>query len=80
MDISADVADTTSFARLASSLSAIMAWLASEEAMALDLGTLERELLSKREELLAQVQQDYRVQKLRVQDEDLGSPWLTPNM
>lgn len=67
MDIRADVADTTSFAPSREQLGAITAWLASEEAMTLDHATLERELLSKREELLAQVLQDY--QKLRFQDE-----------
>jgi hypothetical protein len=46
---------------------AILAWLASEEAFALDLGTLEDQLSAKGQELLARVLQDY--EDLRAQDE-----------
>lgn len=61
------MASTHAFVISRDRLDAIMTWLASEEATALDLATLERVPISEGEELLAQVLQDY--ENLRLQDE-----------
>jgi hypothetical protein len=63
----AEEADTSAFAASRERLDAIMAWLASEEAIALDLATLEHVLMSEGEKLLTRVLQD--CENLRLQEE-----------